>query len=121
MIISEDRCCAALTVEENGRPETELFDDIGCLLDRERTATGLRVTARYFRDYDTRSWIQASGGPWFIFNEEVHTPMGSGIVAFGERERAAARADAGRLFSREEVAAERQAWMEERYGKPAGK
>jgi hypothetical protein len=87
MLISEDRCSSAMVIEVEGVREHIAFDDIGCMLDYEqsdeRTAT---IIERYLHDYDTRAWVTADTA-WLLKadRERLSTPMGSGMVAFGDR------------------------------------
>jgi len=121
MIISEDRCSGALVVEREGEREYRLFDDLGCLLDYEReNALRLRVVATFARDHGTGEWL-TSASAVFLFGagEHIRTPMGSGIVAYGTRERgeAARRRSGGDIMDARQVSAARQDWTERRFGK----
>lgn len=86
MIISDDRCAAALLIEEKGGyREHELFDDLGCLLDRLKALpTERRVVGVFVRDHADHCWLTASGA-WIVSDTGTHTPMGSGLVAVGDR------------------------------------
>ncbi|HRJ48963.1 MAG: nitrous oxide reductase accessory protein NosL [Phycisphaeraceae bacterium] len=95
MIIMEDRCSSATLVEDRGRRSYRLFDDIGCMLDdlRENPAA-VTVIDRFVHDHGTRAWIRAADAVFFYADPiSLHTPMGTGIVAF------AARADAQALHA----------------------
>jgi hypothetical protein len=94
MLISEDRCCAALLLERDGVREYALFDDLGCLLDFERTRLdGAVVVDRFARDYAARQWIPAGTAAYLLAEpERLVTPMSSGMVAFA----ASAAADEAR-------------------------
>lgn len=122
MILSEDRCCAALLVERNARREHLLFDDLGCLVDHEQEhASEHRVVEGYVRDYATRAWL-----PWreaaYIHGDgdRLHTPMGFGMVAFADRAAAehAARDLGAVVVSFNDLPRLRREWLEARYGKP---
>ena len=119
MIVSEDRSCSAWLIDIGGSYEAEVFDDVGCMLDRERRGEAGNITARYFHDYPSRAWIVGKE-PVFVMSEAIHTPMGSGIVAFADQvaAEAAAKETGGKLYDAVGMAAERRRWMEERYGKP---
>lgn len=122
MIVSEDRCSSALLVEDDGLREYLYYDDLGCMLDDERAGLGERkVIERHVRDYDTKAWVEA-GAAQFLFTDTkaLHTPMGSGMVAFALQTSAeAARAKhGGQIVSYVELAKLRADWMHERYGKP---
>ncbi len=103
MIIGEERfACAAVSQEGNFFK----FDDIGCLAIYEKNTSGNAL----------RSWVQDAGGlgwmekekAYFIYSEDVITPMGYGIAAFAEPERAAefAREKAGRLLAWNDIKTE---------------
>ena len=96
MLIAEDRCAAAALVERNGRREHAHFDDIGCMLDALEPDAGLGTALElYVHDYDTRAWVRAEEAVYVVAESSaLRTPMGSGIVAFKDRE-GAARAAAG--------------------------
>ena len=70
-------------------------------------------------DSTSRAWI-VDKEPVFVMSEAIHTPMGSGIVAFADQgaAEAAAKETGGKLYDAAGMAAERGRWMEERYGKP---
>lgn len=122
MLIAEDRCVAGLFVERNGRREHVLFDDIGCMLDVDQTpeARELVVLERWVRDYETRAWVSAEAAIFLQAEPEtLHTPMGSGMVAFATRaeaERAQAR-HSGELVDYRSLAQNRKALMDARYGR----
>ncbi len=120
MIISEDRYSASLVVDDRGLRKPLLFDDIGDLLDYERTHPELRTLARYVHDQTSRAWIDAASAS-YVHADSIHTPMGSGLAACvtrAEAEQLAKPID-GRVMTFDEVRAFRQTWMEQRYGKPA--
>jgi nitrous oxide reductase accessory protein NosL len=122
MIINEDRFAAALLVEDRGRREHLLFDDIGCMLDSERAGLAPRtVLLRFVHDHDSRAWVDAQRASFvFADADAVHTPMGSGILAFAGAD--AAKETQGRLggevMNLEQLARAREEWMVSRYGEP---
>jgi hypothetical protein len=125
MLISEDRCSSALLIERDGHREYLNYDDLGCMLDDEQE--GLErsmVIDRFVRDYGTRAWVCADDAT-FLFTEDqsVHTPMGSGMVAFATMmaAEAARPKEAGTLHNYRSLQAARREWMEKRYGKPESK
>ena len=83
MIVSDERHAAALRITEDGRQRDLFFDDIGDLIEYERDNADLQVTRRYVHDFKTRQWLDASTAH-FVQTDGVHTPMGSGIVAFAD-------------------------------------
>jgi copper chaperone NosL len=124
MLINEDRCSSAVLIERGGRDEYAHFDDIGCMLDYEHEqGSGLMVRERYLHDYSDRAWITHAQAV-FIFTDpdKLPTPMGSGIVAFRDQDRArkALEVHGGELMDYARLVPARRAWMETRYGKPRG-
>ena len=92
MILSDERFAAALRVITNGESRDLLFDDIGDMLEYERANPTAQVSRRFVHDFDTRQWIDPAAAH-FIKSDELHTPMGSGIAAFADEQRARARAE----------------------------
>ncbi len=122
MLINEDRCCAAILVDSDGNHrEHILFDDIGCLLEYKTTKPKAKIVEHWVRDYSARTWIKAESAG-FLMTERIHTPMGSGIVAFADRAGAdaAQKENDGRVLTWDEVIVARREWMEARYGKRPG-
>ena len=121
MIISEDRCSAAMVLNNEGVREPALFDDIGCMLDYAREHPEKTTPTGFVHDHSTRAWVPLDKA-WFALIDEtkIKTPMGSGIVAFGRRPDAEslAAAYAGTVIDYASLPAARKAWMEARYGSP---
>lgn len=122
MLINEDRSACGVLIDNRGRREYMLFDDIGCMLDIERErGADLVVLERYVRDHGDKSWVAAEAAV-FLFTEpaKLRTPMGSGIAAYASRSHAeqAQRTHGGRLLTYAELAVARQTWMEDHFGKP---
>lgn len=85
MIVSEERPSAAAAVDVgNGRIETRVYDDIGCLLRDRGVET---FAARWVHDQEDGNWIPADTA-CFVLSSRLRTPMGSGVAAFASRERA---------------------------------
>lgn len=122
MLINEDRCSSALLVDNAGRREHILYDDVGCMLDAERDGlSGRSVLERYVHDHDTKRWVSASAATFVLVDPKaVQTPMGSGILAYQDRAKAEAtqRAHSGQLLDWAGLHPARKNWMEARYGKP---
>lgn len=122
MLINEDRCCAAILVDSGGTHRDHLlFDDIGCLLEYKVDNPSTTILEHWARDFSSRTWIKAESA-WFLMTERIHTPMGSGIVAFADRAGAdaAQKENGGRVLTWDEVMVARREWMEARYGKRPG-
>lgn len=122
MLISEDRCSSALLIEDRGRREHLLYDDVGCMLDDERDGLGQRIVLkRYVHDHGTRAWLDASAAVFVLTDpKKVMTPMGSGILAFASNEDAQHVVDehGGEILTYAALIEARRAWMEARYGTP---
>ena len=85
MIVSEEPHAAAAAVDPgDGRIETRLYDDVGCLL---RDEAALRGPARWVHDLADAAWVGAESAT-YVKNEQLQTPMGSGVAAFATRARA---------------------------------
>lgn len=97
MLLNEERCASAAIVRnEHGETEYLVYDDIGCMLDREEERGSADVQSRYVRDYDRREWIDATQAIFLRApGERIRTPMGSGIVAFTHRSQAQPHLDTG--------------------------
>lgn len=90
---------AAQAVARSGR--TDFFDDIGCLA---QWTPGEEETALFVADYETGDWLDATKAH-YVRSERLHTPMASGLAAFGvgERARSAARELDGRVLDWEQI------------------
>jgi copper chaperone NosL len=120
MLIAEDRCAAAALVERRGRREHVHFDDVGCLLDAMRDGAELGIVVEvYVHDYDSKEWVRAEEAVYVVGESSaLKTPMGSGIVAFGNEsgaEGAASRAG-GSVTDFAGVSVSRDAWRAARRG-----
>ena len=114
MIINEERCSSALLVERAGRREHLMYDDIGCMLDAERTARCGPVIERFVHDHESRKWVRAEAASFLAADtHRLQTPMGSGLVAFETfaRAEAAFAAYGGTLLAHSDLAATREAWL----------
>ena len=85
MAISEKRYAAEIIDQEENVMK---FDDIGCML-RYRDAAGatLEPAAIFVTDFETREWLPADKA-YFSRPANAKTPMGSGIVANADKEKA---------------------------------
>ena len=80
MILNEDRFASALLIEKDGARSYLLFDDIGDQFQYEAMHHPL-VVSRFAHDFTSGQWIVAEEAS-FVVSETLHTPMGSGIIAF---------------------------------------
>lgn len=85
MAISEKQY-AAQFVDREGQPFK--FDDIGCMIEHLKTRKNRADIAAYFvADFESRSWLKAEDAV-LVRSKDLKTPMGFGIVAFKDREKA---------------------------------
>jgi copper chaperone NosL len=107
MIISDPRYAAALWVAGERGPESRVFDDIGDLLAYEDEHRAETVLARYVHDFESEDWIDAETAV-YIHGGDVQSPMGHGIAAFADADRAAEQAatDGATVVSFDELTAE---------------
>lgn len=64
------------------------FDDVGCLFLYYRsldTAAKNNILVMYVQDNGGRGWVNAEKA-YYLYSQEVFTPMSYGIVAFKDRE-----------------------------------
>lgn len=108
MIISDQRYAAASIVLIDGKKRVLAFDDTGDLLDYHVANPQIEVIKRYVGDANTRAWIEFEKAH-FVHAPTVHTPMGSGILAYASEAdaQAAAEKHAGRRVSATEIGAVR--------------
>jgi copper chaperone NosL len=118
MSIVDEKSAAAARVRTPHGIEPMLFDDIGCLLDLERSKPQSQAVERWTRDYGSRQWTRAETAT-YVFSEKIRTPMGSWIAAYAAPADAAAaqREFGGDVLTFEQLVARRAAWVEERYGR----
>ena len=90
MIVTDERHAAALRAVVDGQTRDLLFDDIGDMVEYEQANPAIKAIRRYVHDFESRQWIDAAQSR-FVRDEQVHTPMGSGILAFADETRARAR------------------------------
>jgi copper chaperone NosL len=81
MIVTDERFAAALRVVTEGEQRDLAFDDIGDMIAYEREHNTLDIRKRFVKDFETKQWTDASSAA-FVQNDQTHTPMGSGIIAF---------------------------------------
>jgi copper chaperone NosL len=83
MIISEPRFAAAYYTVDGS---AQRFDDIGGMASHH--AENQEDVAQFWvHDYDTKEWIIADQA-FFVMSDQVHTPMGFGVIAISDQSRA---------------------------------
>lgn len=90
MIISEARFAAGF-YDDTDTPRR--FDDIGCLVDFARTSPVAPSTI-WVHSYTGEAWIRGQDA-LFVISKDIHTAMGSGIVAVDARSEAERLASGG--------------------------
>jgi copper chaperone NosL len=96
MLISETHFAAAFRVGD----VDQVFDDIGCMLEKLADDPSLKPQQLWARDQLTDSWITADNG-YYAYSPELRTPMGFGYVAYANRSEAEAAAAkvSGKVFN----------------------
>jgi nitrous oxide reductase accessory protein NosL len=84
MIINEARYATAYVTEDG---QAHLFDDIGGMLVHNAQVAD-DVVVFWVHDFDTEEWLKAEEAHYV--RGDYMTPMGFGIVAFAQRDRAGA-------------------------------
>jgi copper chaperone NosL len=79
MLISEPLYAAAYQAPGAA---VRVFDDVGCLRDAARSEPG--PLTFWFHDADTGGWIDGTRAV-LVASDEVRTPMGGGLIAYGDR------------------------------------
>jgi copper chaperone NosL len=108
MIITDQRYAAASIAIVDGKKRVLAFDDTGDLLDYHRANPQIEVIKRYVGDASTRAWIEFERAH-FVHAPTVHTPMGSGILAYASEAdaQAASEKHEGRRVNATEIGAVR--------------
>lgn len=122
MAIHEERNAAAMLIDRDGRRDYLVFDDIGCLLDIERTkGSELKVLKRFVHDHVGNAWMRAETAVFLgTDGSTLHTPMASGLAAYADRAGAEAgqRQFGGEVFEFSSLTSWRKARIEERRAAP---
>ncbi|MCL4210499.1 MAG: nitrous oxide reductase accessory protein NosL [Phycisphaeraceae bacterium] len=83
MIVSDSRFAAAMLIEQGGRREMLLFDDIGCLIVGQWQDESLML-ARWVTDASSGQWLDATRAA-YLFSPDIITPMAFGAAAYADR------------------------------------
>ncbi len=104
MAVSE-REFAAEVVAPGG--QVDYFDDVGCLAAWVSEHRPPAEAGIYVVDFETGEWLNAESAH-YVKTDRIPTPMASGLVAFGDPERAARAAERfeGRRLTWQEVMSE---------------
>jgi copper chaperone NosL len=100
MIISDERFAGGL-VEPDG--DALVFDDPGELI-AQIQEEGLKDRRVWVHDYITKEWIDGTQA-FFVVDDDLMTPMGTGVVALGTRDEAErlAAEKGGRVMTWQEI------------------
>ncbi len=85
MIISEKDFAAQYKLSTG---ETVKFDDLGCMFHYMNGEEKAQISAVYVMDYDSKQWIDGESA-YYVWAENITTPMGHGIVALKDSQQAA--------------------------------
>lgn len=120
MLVAEDRCSSAILIEDRGRRDHRMFDDISCMIDFEDKDHDFVLIETFVRDYaagEENGWLSAADA-YFLHADvdRLRTPMGSGMVAFATRSAAEAKQQevGGEIMTWEELSAARREAMRSR-------
>ncbi len=90
MIISDERFAAAMIVKTDRGNRALVFDDIGDMVAYPRDHPEQTIIHRYVKDFDSSEWVKADQAN-FVRVLDMHTPMGSGLIAYASQDAAAAK------------------------------
>ena len=83
MIISEPRYAAAYYTTQG---DARRFDDIGGMFTYQAEHQE-DVAQSWVHDFDTEELVKADQA-FYVISDQLHTPMGFGVIAFSEQDRA---------------------------------
>ncbi len=84
MIISEKDFAAQYQISGG---KTVKFDDLGCMFHNMDGEEKAKIFAVYVMDYDSKEWIDGESA-YYVWAENISTPMGHGIVALKDSQEA---------------------------------
>ena len=88
MIISDPRFAASYARElSEGRYASVAFDDIGDMLTHAQKHPAHKIVGWYVHDYQSKEWLDATQA-FYVFTNDIHSPMGHGLAAHITREAA---------------------------------
>lgn len=98
MIISEKEFASQYRLSDG---KTVKFDDIGCMIHFMDEEKNEHIKSIYVMDYDSGQWVDAESG-YYIWTENVNTPMGYGILTFSDKNMAqeAASSENGKFLGK---------------------
>lgn len=78
MSIADEKYAGQIALK-NG--DYEMFDDLGCLMQYYSTMDKDDLGEAFIKDDAGKEWLDVSKSS-FVFNKEIATPMGYGVIAF---------------------------------------
>jgi hypothetical protein len=118
MAIHDEPASAAMLVEQGGRRDHLLFDDIGCMLDLERSRENeLSVVGRFVHDHIGGGWLAGETAVFLVTDgSTLRTPMASGLAAFSDQAAAEVgqKQYGGEVQRFSQLVKTRRAWAESR-------
>lgn len=91
------------------------FDDIGCMIEMIETDGSIEknhIAKKYVRDVETGEWVELEDA-YYVYHEDIWTPMAYGVVSFATKGRAEAFIDEqtiGELLNYEQLKEHRWGW-----------
>lgn len=89
MAIADDEHATQIILEND---KSLKYDDIGDMFAWLEENGDDDVGAKYVRDFNTQEWIQLEDAS-FVYDEDISTPMGYGVISFKDSEEAEAYID----------------------------
>jgi len=89
MSIEDDEYATEVILEND---KVLKFDDLGDLYVWLDESENEKVEAKFVRDFNTKDWIQLEDAT-FVYDEEISTPMGFGVISFKDTKDAEAYID----------------------------
>ncbi|MCL4506193.1 MAG: nitrous oxide reductase accessory protein NosL [Chloroflexi bacterium] len=81
MVIDDPRYAAALLLENN---QSLKFDDVGEMFKWHAEHMDQAIRAWFVHDYQSQGWLRAETS-FYVVSKGIKSPMGAGVIAFGER------------------------------------
>ncbi|MBL8762750.1 MAG: hypothetical protein JNM07_00590 [Phycisphaerae bacterium] len=124
MTIHDERSAAAILVDRDGRSDYLLFDDIGCLLDAQRSkGSEVKALGRFVHDQVGGDWLRGEVAIFLATDgSKLRTPMASGVAAFADQTAATngQRKYGGEILDLDGLVEWRQRQAERRGARPGG-
>jgi len=96
MKISDGKFAAEI-ITQKGR--IYKFDDLSCMLEYVAGQTDISIKSYYINDYLKENELIDATKAWYVFNEELRSPMGGNTAAFSSEEKAQEYAEKFNVFA----------------------